>query len=412
MSEIRKSKEITDQNTINYFLSITEKDITNTFIMENFGEFNGVIKYNPYDIITIPPNSYGSDNKKNKNSFKTTIGLWIFNKYFIEPDFFDLFGYINEPITKKKFGKINQTLSYALLEDKIELESLKRFIMKGQFFMPFVSILSPNHTLKMLTITKDIDKKKKELVNKYKKEIDAGDEVIAAKIEKELLDYSKELLKDDPSLDMYDSGARGSYGNNFKNMFVMKGAIRNPDPLAKKKYTIATSNYMDGISKEEYTVFANSLAEGPYARSKKTELGGYWEKLFLSAYQHITLDPEGSDCGTKRYIEIAVTEDNVNDIMYSYIIEGSKLVELNSENKDKYIGKTVKLRFSSMCESKTGICNKCAGSLFYKLGITNIGTATPQVPSVLKNKAMKSFHDSQVTITEMDPMKAFGIENY
>ena len=380
--------------------------------MENFGEFNGVIKYNPYDIITIPPNSYGSDNKKNKNSFKTTIGLWIFNKYFIEPDFFDLFGYINEPITKKKFGKINQTLSYALLEDKIELESLKRFIMKGQFFMPFVSILSPNHTLKMLTITKDIDKKKKELVNKYKKEIDAGDEVIAAKIEKELLDYSKELLKDDPSLDMYDSGARGSYGNNFKNMFVMKGAIRNPDPLAKKKYTIATSNYMDGISKEEYTVFANSLAEGPYARSKKTELGGYWEKLFLSAYQHITLDPEGSDCGTKRYIEIAVTEDNVNDIMYSYIIEGSKLVELNSENKDKYIGKTVKLRFSSMCESKTGICNKCAGSLFYKLGITNIGTATPQVPSVLKNKAMKSFHDSQVTITEMDPMKAFGIENY
>ena len=31
-------------------------------------------------------------------------------------------------------------------------------------------------------------------------------------LDKELLDYAKELLKDDPSADMFNSGARSSWG--------------------------------------------------------------------------------------------------------------------------------------------------------------------------------------------------------
>ena len=62
------------------------------------------------------------------------------------------------------------------------------------------------------------------------------------------------------------------------------------------------SNYIEGIAKEEYADFANSLAEGPYSRSNKTEVGGYWEKLMLPAFQHVKNWAEkGSDCGTKTY---------------------------------------------------------------------------------------------------------------
>lgn len=409
MAEIRKANHITDKAVIDYFVSLTEDDITQEFIMDNFAEFDGKSKYNVYDIITIPPNSYGPDKKKNKNSFKTTLGIWIWNKFVNERDLFHIFGYMNKVIDGDTYGDINRVLSYALLEDKIDIDMLNRFIMKSQFLMQFVSVLAPNHTLKMLTITKEIDKKKKQLLTQHKEELDNGNEVVAAQIEKELLDYSRELLKDDPSMDMYDSGARGSFNNNFKNMFVMKGAIKDPDPLADKPFKIATSNYMDGISKEEYPIFANALAEGPYFRGKKTELGGYWEKLFLSAFQHITLDPPGSDCGTKRFIEVDVDKKNIDDIMYCYTIEGNRLVEINSTNRDKYIGKKIKIRFSSMCESRTGICNKCAGNLFYKLGIKNIGTAMPQLASRLKVINMKAFHDSTIKISEMDPMKAFGI---
>ena len=76
------------------------------------------------------------------------------------------------------------------------------------------------------------------------------------------------------------------------------------------------------------------------------------ERLLLYAYQDVTLDEPGTDCGTKRYVTVNLTNDNVADWMYCYIIDGDKLVELTSDNMNKYIGKKVKVRFSSLCENK------------------------------------------------------------
>ena len=405
----RKSKKITSPKDIEYLVNIKEKDITTSFIMDTFGEFETGQRFRPYDIIEIPANSYGPEGKKNKKPFVTTVGIWIFNKYFIEEDLFDMFKYVNKTIDKKMYGKLNNEISVAVLEDRLPLETMKRFNMKTQKCMPYISILAPNYTDKMLTCTEVINKKKKELYKKYEEQIKKGDEIAASRMEKELLDFAIEYMGDDPSMDMFISGARGSIGNNFKNMFVMKGVIKDPDPNAKQKYNVAMSNYIDGISPDEYALFANSLAAGPYARAKKTENGGYREKLFLRAFQHLTLDPPGSDCGTKRYIEVILTESNINEWMYSYIIESSKLVELTSQNKSKYIGKKVKVRFSALCESKTGICNKCMGNLYYRLDKTNVGTSLTQIPSVQKNIAMKSFHDSTQSLYDMDLEKIFQV---
>lgn len=132
------------------------------------------------------------------------------------------------------------------------------------------------------------------------------------------------------------------------------------------------------------------------------------QKLVVSGYQHIMLDPEGSDCGTKDCVEIDLTDKNVDDWMYSYIVDGGNLVELTSKNKSKYVGKTVKMRFSGFCESKTGICNKCMGNLLYKLGVKNVGIAVYTLASAIKNINMKAFHDSSVTSIKMDVKKAFG----
>ena len=403
--KIRNAKLITNNNDLEFLLNIKEEDIDTNFIMDNLGEFNGKIRFNPYDIIEVPPNTYGSNSKKNKNKFRTTVGLWIFNKYFIEKDLFEIFEYINETIDSKLFKKMNKKLSYAVLEDDITIEQLKKYLLKTQKFMPYVSILSPSYTEAILTCNEYISKKKQMLLKQYEKEIKSGDANTVEKIEKELLDYAKDILKDDPSLDTYESGARGSFGNNFKNLFVMKGAIRNPDPNAKQEYDIATSNYMDGMSKEEYHIFCNSLSAGPFSRASKTSIGGYWEKLFVSAYQHVVTGDKGSDCKTKRYITVDFSKQNPDDYIYSYIIEGDKLVELNSKNIDKYRGKTVKMRFSSMCEAKGYICNKCVGNLPYKLNIKNIGMVIPTVASTLKNFSMKNFHDSTVTLVEMNPME-------
>ena len=409
MQEKRKSKVIKDPETIKYFTSLTEYDMCKlSFIMENFGEFGNTKKFNTYDLIEIPAGVYGPEGRKNKKPFVTTIGLFVFNRVFIEKDLFDLFGYINEPITKKRNGKILKDMSYALLEDRIDVEALKRFNMKEQKFQPYSNILCPSFSEEMLLASSSIAKKKEELMKKYKTGLDNKDPRAVVEMEKELLDYSKELLKNDKAMDMYDSGAKGSFGNNFKNLFVMRGAIKDPDPA--RPHSIVTSSYMEGIKKDEYAAMARSLAAGPYARGKKTMIGGYWEKLFLRSFQHLKLDPNNKDCKTKRTIEVLLDEKMAKLLMYSYMVEGSKLVELTSQNMNKYIGKKVKFRFSSLCESNKGICHACAGNFFTRLGINNVGVATPQVASRLKVISMKAFHDSQITMYDIDIAKAFGVE--
>lgn len=411
--EVKKEDEITSSNFADFIVNITRDDITYDFIMNSFGTFGGKTLANSYDLIKIPAEKFSFIDKKgktvyNKNEFITTIGIYLFNVLLSSFNFSKFFdGYINKSIDKKQYGKISQTLSYALIEDDISVEDMKQWENTMQWMMPFEDILSPNHTEKLITCTKAINKKKEELLKKYKDEIDAGNIAVVESIEKELLAYAKEYLGDDPAMDTILSGAGGSFNNNFKNMFVMKGAIRNPDPNAKKKYDIVTSSYLDGISADEYPIIAGSGAMGAYSRGKKTETGGYWEKLFVSAFQHIKLDPKGSDCGTSRHIVVDLNEKNIKDYMYCYAIKSNGELELiDSKTCKNYIGKKTKLRFSSMCESKTGICNKCAGDLLY-IGAKNIGMTMSQIPSTLKLKCMKGFHDSTIKTTPFDAMKAF-----
>ena len=409
MSNDRTSVMIKDQSFIDEFFKLEEHDLLKlSTAMKYFGKFNGKTLCHPYDLIQVPIGVYGPEGKKNKNTFTTTIGMYWFNKVFIEKDLFDLFdGWFGEPVNDDTLGDISDRISFALLEDKVELRVLKEFLMKCQKFQPYSNVLATGFSERMLTISSKLEAKKKALLKKYEKEIEAGDEIIAAKIEKEVLDEAKKLLEGDPSLDMYASGARGSFKNNFKNLFVFKGASKDPDP--GKGYNIITSNYIDGVTKDDYVKVARSLAEGPYKRGKKTALGGWWEKLVLRAYQHLIIGPPGSDCGTKRYVEVTLTKKNYSMFMYNYIIEGNKLIELTYDEMMKRIGQTVKMRFSAVCEmGDNKFCSKCLGESLYRIGIHNIGTATPQLMSRVKNISMKSFHDSQVKIHEIDVEAMFA----
>lgn len=398
----RKGRMI-KQEEIEYLLSLTSEDCLKTSVfMECFGSFNGKVRFNTYDIMTVPPKSYHN----NKNEFTTTVGSWFFNKGCIDyPGLFDELGYFNEPFTKKAYGALKDKLSMAILEDRVTTQQFKQWIMCLQKFMNYSTVICSTTSEDMLLISKKIEPKKKELCKKYEKELAAGDAYIASKIEDELLQYCEKTLKDDPAWDNIKAGAGADLGNNFKNMYVMKGAQKDPDPT--KGYNIIKSCYSEGVSKEDYAAMANSLAAGPYARARKTAIWGYEEKKFLLAFQHIKLGPKGSDCGTKRTITVKLNSSNMRMLMYSYIVDGGRLVRLDSTTMDKYKDKTVKIRFSSLCKSEH-ICNKCAGDLYYLLEATNVGTATPQMASAVKNIMMKSFHDSTEKFTQMNAMEAFG----
>ena len=421
----RKSKTIDNKEDIGYLLSIDHsKACEKDTIMDLFAAFgNTPPKYNPYDIITIPPKSYGglsnSDNgfnlidagnsstKKNKNAFTTTVGLWIFNRSFIEP-FSDVLGYINHSITKGSYGDINKDISYALLEDKINTRQLKGFIIQSQILMSCCSALAPSHTEAIFDMQESIDKKKAELEKKYKKELEAGDLVVMKKMENELIDYAKGLLEGDESRDMYDSGARSNYSNNFKNMYVMRAGIKQTDGSVK----IVTSSYIGGIKEKDYVTSSDGSVLGPYNKSKAPATGGYQEKQINAAVEHIKTPKEGSDCGSDKTIRVLLTKKNAKDWYYSFIrrADGS-LVEFIPDIADKYIGKTVQFRYSAMCKAKNGqLCEACCGTLFRRIGIDGVGLTTMKIGSAIKNSAIKHFHDTNINLYGLNVNKIFNID--
>ena len=131
---MNKPKIISNTDEIQKISKLTENECLRiSTIMDLFGDCGKGAKYNTCDIITIPPNSYGPDGKRNKNSFTTTVGLWVFNKAFIEKDLFHLYGYINEQITGKKLEEIRDRISNEIMLDRMDLQVLKDFIKKDKY---------------------------------------------------------------------------------------------------------------------------------------------------------------------------------------------------------------------------------------------------------------------------------------
>lgn len=131
-----------------------------------------------------------------------------------------------------------------------------------------------------------------------------------------------------------------------------------------------------------------------------TQVSGALSKELTAAFQDITIG-DTKDCGTELYLEFVLDKWIAKDILYRYIKDGSKLVLLTDQNINSYIGKKIKLRSIMFCKSKK-VCKTCAGQMYEKLGIKNIGLTTTRVSSTLLNMNMKKFHDSTVSINPID----------
>lgn len=403
----RHAKNITNPSDVKEILSLTSEEASKKeTIMKYFGDFGDGPRFNPYDTITIPKGYYGSK-RKNKNAFVTTIGLWIFNKSFIE-DKSEFLGYINKPVDNDTYSYINTTMSYALLEDKMAVQQLKDFIMQTQIVMSCTSAICPSHTMDMLLLTNKAEVKKKQLEKEHAEGLANKDLKEMKAVEDGLIAWAKDELKDSESVDMYNSGARSSWKNNFKNMYLVKGPIKQTDG----SYNYVSSSYISGMDPKDYANVNDAAVAGPYSRSRKTQTGGYLEKKFTNATQHIKVGKPGSDCGSTHYVTITLNNKNISQWMYCFVINNNgSLTEITTDNKDKFIGKTVKFRFSSLCQSKNGvICEKCAGTLYNRIGIENIGLGAMVYASSLKNAAMKSFHDSTLDLVSINPDEVFSLK--
>ena len=124
-------------------------------------------------------------------------------------------------------------------------------------------------------------------------------------------------------------------------------------------------------------------------------------KQLTAAFQGLVIDNPDTDCGTKKYLEIYVTESMKKDVLYRYVLDGTKLTLVDNDNFGRFVNKTVKMRSPMFCLGDK-ICSRCAGTMFYKLGIKNIGLTTSKMGTTLVNLGMKNFHDTTVSVQKLD----------
>ena len=391
---LRPGKTLTSEEK-EFFLGLKPEDITKTFLQSIFSDTYDMkagkivqSKFNTYDQFVLNPGEY-----YNKEKITTNCGLFIFNKRVLEENYLDKIGYQNSELDAGQVKKLNVKLSEMGAQNEEEFEKYVKFLNDELWLADsFHSEICSSMTIKSAKPIPMVEKKKAELLNKYSKEISEGNVDVVTNITGELLNMAEKELKDDPSFELYKSGARGSFDNAYRRMQIMIGPVYN---AAHEKYDIVTNSLYDGYSKEEVRTIANAVVSAQYAKAVGPGVSGYISKKINASFQGVVLDEKGSDCKTKNTARIILDKDNLALYMYCYMVEGSKLVQLTPENQDRYKGKAVNMRVASLCCSQKP-CNMCCGDRIYIIGIKNIGLTINRISGTFLNAGMKNAHDTTV----------------
>ena len=137
-----------------------------------------------------------------------------------------------------------------------------------------------------------------------------------------------------------------------------------------------------------------------------TRVSGYLAKQLLAAFQSEYLGPKGSDCGSTKYLEIGITDGNINNFINRYVLNGTKLTEITNNNKSQLVGKTVKMRSPLYCKGygkDKCICNACGGNYYYNMENTEIGLLASICGTDLTQANLQKFHQNLVLTKQLNP---------
>ena len=376
-------------------LKLQEEDLGADLFLYLFGYRKEGPRFDPNTQFIIKKGEYYS-----LPDTKTTMGNYLINRCLFTEAIFNEIGYINVKITSGIVEDvIDKGISRGVRERRIPIKpDLIRYLDNIQFFgFSINDAFGPSLTHKTVFIPEDIKNYKKQLVKEYDKDIKNGDPIKYVEMQKKLINKTKQVIGNDPGMDLYESGSKASFENNFSKLFLMAGAMQD---LEKGGYHISTTAYSEGVKKEEVEHFANSATTSSYASGVGTQRGGYMTKKYMAGFQTVVLDKKGSHCNTQKLLPVYITKGNKKMFTDRYIKEGQKTVCLTDEVIDKYVNRLVQL-YDPLCCVNDKICNRCAGELYYKLGITNIGLTASRISSSLMNKCLKKKHDTSLKTSEV-----------
>ena len=351
-------------------------------------------EFNLRDKVHLKANEY-----INTTDIDTTVGKILFNKLMIEgtelikvvPN-----GFYNVEVNASKMKGLNKLVAQGVMQGAYSVvPTVPDYLKKFEFWgLCLVTIFSPSYSIETIVPNKKLEERKKELLAQAR----SGNIADLTQVEDQLVDEASKVLKGTPGMYMFESGARGSFSNDYKNMQLAIGAVENP---ITKTYDFMTSNYMQGIKKEDIPAAANSVVNAEYPKALGTATGGYMTKQFYAVFQSLMIDEPGSDCGAKYGLPIILTKDNLEDYIDQYIIDGKDLVLITPDLSTKYMNHVVQIRSPMYCCGDK-LCNKCAGERYYKIGVNNIGLGSNKLSGSLQNATLKLRHNLKISVDRID----------
>lgn len=331
------------------------------------------------------------------NNIDTTLGRIIFNKVVFSH--VPKFEFVNKTMTKGNIKKLLNKCS-ALVTDNTQDwytmdEHLKVLDKVHDLGFGICDVVASSLDYNMLVADdSEFNRKKKEVFKDIQEIVKNNDGVALQNIEQEMVDFSKEYYKDNQMSDMYDSGAKPTWGNDFKTMKISLGVTPIP---GTSDYTIVENNLKDGLKNKDMLANTNLQIYGAYNKTVEVRKGGYQTKLMQNLSQSTVV--RRGNCGSTKYLK--VNESNPNDLLYRYVNDNGHLIMITNENVNKYLNRDIEMRTPIYCRDSKAYCSTCTGEMLFHLYASgdehkdqiNVGLYIADIGNSILNKYMKKTHD-------------------
>lgn len=283
--------------------------------------------------------------------------------------------------------------------DRIFVSEYLKFCDAMFYLAGFTQLCVPASTPKSLVPAPGLYELRARLLEENKDRL--HDASVVAMIQKQLIDYDRAYLKDDPSSDFLINSK--SWNVVRSKQFGMHGAEMNTLTDSVDVKVIPTS-LSEGWSIEHFPDYMNSLRGGTFGRSAQTQMGGESVKWLLRASSNITVTDK--DCGTTMGIDFACTDKNFNWLVGCSVQSTTGPVLVSDEDAKSYIGRRLVVRSPMYCQlDKTDYCQTCVGERL-AANPTALSTSISDYGSTFLGIFMSAVHGKQLQVAKLDVLTA------
>jgi hypothetical protein len=286
-------------------------------------------------------------------------------------------------------------------DQDIYVDEYLRFADGAFFLTGFTQLFTPAGSEKSMLAPDGIVELRKKLLKQYEGRL--HDPAVIARIDKELVDYDKNVwLKDDEAKDLFAISENKSYNVVRRKLFLQMGAEQN-SLNDKVEVDYIERSLSEGWDIAKFPSMNNSLRAGTFGRSAQTMLGGESVKWLLRASSNMAVTME--DCGSSLGNDVVI-DDTLEKWLGFSVVTASGHEVITEANHGKYLGREVMLRSPMYCwADKTDFCAVCVGPRLSAVP-TALSAAIAEYGSAFLAIFMSAAHGKALLLAKMDYQKA------